>query len=327
MGRTLKLRVALAALLGGLGFLIAGDASAQEDFPQRAIRLVVPFSAGGGDYIARSFIDRLAEHLKQPVVIENRGAGNTTVGTNAVAKAVPDGYTILLVNPQFSTNPTLQPNLAYKTPDDFAPIARIMSYAMHMSAAAKVPVNSIAELIAYAKANPGKLTYGSAGLGSSGHLAMEVFKKMTGTDLLHVPYNGAGPANNALIGGHVDLLFTGMSQVAGSIESGRVKMLGAGCSDRPPPLPNMKTICEQGVPGFESLVWWGILAPAGTPKEIVGKLNAELKQTMADPAVQKRLAVIDGDATVSTPAAFEAFIRSEMKKYGELDWGTAKAGK
>ena len=142
-----------------------------------------------------------------------------------------------------------------------------------VSAAAKVPVDSIQELIAYAKANPGKLTYGSADLGSSGHLAMEVFKKMTGTDLLHVPYNGAGPANNALIGGHVYLLFTGMS------------------------------------------------------KEIVTKLNTELRQTMSDPIVQKRLAVIDGDATVSTPEGFEKFIRSEMKKYGELDWGTTRAEK
>lgn len=312
-----------AAALGWLSVLCAGAVAAAESYPDHPIRLIVPFSAGGGgDYIARALIGKLGEFLGQPLIIENRGAGNTVVGTNAVAKSPPDGYTILLVNPQYTSNPSLQPGLPYKTPDDFESVALIMSYQMHLFASAKAPFNSISELIDYAKKNPGTLNYGSAGLGSSGHIAGELLKTMTGTDIVHVPYNGAGPAANGVIGGHVQLLFTGMSQLKGAMDGGFVKLIGAGCS--PHNNTPVKTICEQGVPGFESLVWWAILAPAGTPRPIVDKLNAAFRHASADPDIQKRFAVIDGDASVSTPERLDKLVHSELLKLSKMTWETAK---
>ena len=312
-----------AAVLGGLALTCAGPSAAAESYPDHPIRFIVPFSAGGGgDYIARALIGKLSDYLGQPLIIENRGAGNTVVGTNAVAKSPPDGYTILLVNPQYTSNPSLQPNLPYKTPEDFESVALIMSYQMHLFANAKVPFNSVPELIDYAKKNPGALNYGSAGLGSSGHIAGELFKKMTGTDIVHIPYNGAGPAANGVIGGHVQLLFTGMSQLQGAMDGGFVKLIGAGCS--PHNKTPVKTICEQGVPGFESLVWWAILAPAGTPRPIVDKLNEAFRHASADPDIQKRFAVIDGDASVSTPEGLDKLVRSELTKLSKMTWETAK---
>lgn len=306
-----------------VGLMLVQPVAANDGYPDRPIRLVVPFSAGGGaDYIARALVTKLSESLGQPVVIENRGAGNTVVGTAAVAKSAPDGYTILLVNPQFAANPSIQPNLPYRTPDDFAPVALVMSYSMHLFANAKAPFNSIPEMIAYAKKNPGALNYGSAGVGSSGHVAGELFKKMTGTDIVHIPYNGAGPATTGVIGGHVQLLFTGMSQLKGAMDGGLVKLIGAGCSPRNN--APAKTICEQGVPGFESLVWWGMLAPAGTPKPIIDRLNEVLRKASADSDIQKRFAVIDGDSTVSTPGEFDALIRSEMAKLATMKWDTPR---
>ena len=315
--RTPRLVVALAA--GSLALSSIGQRAVAETYPDRPIRFVVPFSAGGGgDYIARALLGKLSEYLGQPLIIENRGAGNTVVGTNVVAKSPPDGYTILLVNPQFASNPSLQPNLPYRTPEDFQPVALIMSYAMHLFANSKVPLNSIPELIDHAKKTPGALNYGSAGVGSSGHIAGELFKKMTGTDIVHIPYNGAGPAANGVIGGHVQLLFTGMSQLQGAMDSGLVKLLGAGCSERNK--TPVKTICEQGVPGFESLVWWAVLAPAGTPKPIVAKLNEAFRHAAADPEIQKRFAVIDGDSSVSTPDGLDKLVRSEMAKLSTMTW-------
>jgi tripartite-type tricarboxylate transporter receptor subunit TctC len=318
--RVMRQPFVVAAILAGLALSGIGKAAAAETYPDRPIRFVVPFSAGGGgDYIARALIGKLSEHLGQPLIIENRGAGNTVVGTNVVAKSPPDGYTILLVNPQFASNPSLQPDLPYKTPDDFQSVALIMSYPMHLFAHSKEPFNSIPELIDYAKKNPTALNYGSAGVGSSGHIAGELFKKMTGASIVHIPYNGAGPAANGVIGGHVQLLFTGMSQLQGAMDSGFVKLVGAGCSqhNKAP----VKTICEQGVPGFESLVWWAILAPAGTPKPIVAKLNEAFRHAAADPEVQKRFATMDGDAGVSTPAGLDKLVRSEMAKLSTMTWG------
>jgi tripartite-type tricarboxylate transporter receptor subunit TctC len=311
------------AAFSGLMFFSIGQPAAAQTYPDHPIRFIVPFSAGGGgDYIARALLSKLSDYLGQPLIIENRGAGNTVVGTNVVAKSPPDGYTILLVNPQYTSNPSLQPNLPYKTPDDFQSVALIMSYQMHMFGHAKVPFDSIPGLIDYAKKNPGVLNYGSAGLGSSGHIAGELFKKMTGTDIVHVPYNGAGPAANGIIGGHVQLLFTGMSQLQGAMSSGYVKLIGAGCSEHNK--APVRTICEQGVPGFDSLVWWAILAPAGTPRPIVDKLNAAFRHAAADPDIQKRFAVIDGDASVSTPEALDKLVRSDIAKLSAMTWDAPK---
>ena len=293
--------------------------AAAEIYPNRPVRIVVPFAAGGGgDFIVRAWSEKLSEVLKQPVIIENRGGGNTAAGTDYVSKANPDGYTLLFTSTGLSTNPTLLPNLPFKTPDDFAPIALVITYPFGMAIRSTLDVNSIPELIAYAKKNPGKVSAATSGEGSASHLAAEQFKDATGISLMTVPYRGAGPAMNDVAAGHVDLIFTGMSQIRPFAESKRVKVLASSGLKRLHSAPDVKTIAEQGVKGFNAVVWWGMLAPAGTPKEVVEKMNLALRTSLAHPEVAKRLEVIDGEIRVSTPQEFDTMIREEIVRWRKL---------
>lgn len=290
-----------------------------DDYPSRPVRIVVPFAAGGGgDFIARAWSDKLAATLKQPVIIENRGGGNTVTGTEAVAHAAPDGYTLLLTSPSFATNPTLLPDLPYRTPDDFAPVGQVITYAMGLAARSALPADDIPALIALARKHPGKITIATSGEGSASHLAAALFKAATQADIMEVPYRGAGPALLAVASGQVDLAFTGMSQIRPHLDSKRVKLLATSGRERLQSAPGVKTIAEQGVPGFEAEVWWGVFAPAGTPGPVVDKINQALRASLADPEVARRLRVIDGEVRVSSPAQFEQFVRAEIGRWHAL---------
>ncbi len=288
-------------------------------YPEKAIRIVVPFVAGGGgDFIARAWADKLSETLKQPVIIDNRGGGNTVVGTDIVAKAAPDGYTLLLVSPSIATNPTLLPNLPYKTPEDFTPVGSVITYAMGLGARATLEAKSLQDMLSYARQHPGKLAMATSGEGSATDMAAELFKAATGADILIVPYKGAGQGVLDVASGHVDLLFTGMSQLKPHLDSGRIKLLATSGRNRLKSAPTIPTIAEQGVADFEAIVWWGILAPAGTPDAIIQKLNAALAKSLSHPDVTQRLAVIDGEVRLSSSKEFEIFLNDEIHKWGKL---------
>ncbi|MDO9025950.1 tripartite tricarboxylate transporter substrate binding protein [Zwartia sp.] len=297
----------------------ASHASSAESYPERPIKIVVPFVAGGGgDFIARAWSDKFSEALKQPVIVENRGGGNTVVGTELVTKSAPDGYTLLLVSPTISTNPTLLPNLPYKTPESFTPVGQVITYAMGLAANTALPFNNVTELVAYAKQHPGKLTTATSGEGSATDLAAELFMAATGTKITKIPYKGAGQGVLDVASGHVDILFTGMSQLKPHLDSKRIKLIATSGAQRLKSAPETLTIAEQGYPGFQAVVWWGVLAPAGTPAGIVNKINAALHSSLSQPEVAKRLAVIDGVVAVSSPAEFEAFLRQEIATWGKL---------
>jgi len=293
--------------------------SASERYPEKPIRIVVPFvTGGGGDFIARAWADKLSETLKQPIIIDNRGGGNTVVGTEIVSKAAPDGYTLLLVSPSIATNPTLLPNLPYKTPGDFTPVGSVITYAMGLGARSDLPANNLPELLALARQSPGKLSMATSGEGSATDMAAELFKSATGADIMIVPYKGAGQGVLDVASGHVDLLFTGMSQLKPHLDSQRIKLIATSGKNRLKSAPNVATIAEQGVTGFEAVVWWGILAPAGTPRDIVDKLNQALATSLAHPDVEKRLAIIDGEVRLSSPDEFDHFLREEIIRWGKL---------
>jgi tripartite-type tricarboxylate transporter receptor subunit TctC len=251
------------------------------------------------------------------VIIENRGGGNTVVGTDVVAKAAPDGYTLLLVGASIATNPALIEKLPYKTPEDFTPIGTVITYAMGFAARANLPANNVQELLALEKVQ-GPLSIATSGDGSATALAAELFKGATGVKLMAVPYKGAGPAAIDVASGHVDLLFTGMSQLKPHLESGRLKLLATSGSNRLASAPEVQTIAEQGVKDFEAVVWWGILAPAKTPTAIVTKLNQALATSLNHPDVMKRLAVIDGEVRLSSPQAFETLLKEEIARWAKL---------
>lgn len=288
-------------------------------YPEKPLRIVVPFVAGGGgDFIARAWADKLSETLKQPVIIDNRGGGNTVVGTEIVAKAAPDGYTLLLVSPSIATNPTLLPGLPYKTPEDFKAVGSVITYAMGLGARSSLPAQSLQELLAYARTHPGKLSMATSGEGSATDMAAELFKAATGAEILIVPYKGAGQGVLDVASGHVDLLFTGMSQLKPHLDSQRIKLLATSGKQRLKSAPEIPTIAEQGVEDFEAIVWWGILAPVGTPDAIIQKINHALAKSLAHPDVTKRLAVIDGEVRLSSPQEFDQFLKTEIKKWAKL---------
>ena len=309
----------IAVLLSSLCITVSAAAGPADKYPERPLRIVVPFVAGGGgDFIARAWADKLSEVIKQPVIIENRGGGNTVVGTEQVAKAAPDGYTLLLVSPTISTNPTLLPNLPYKTPEAFAPVAQIITYAMGVAVHAGSSIQNIPDLVAYAKKNPGKVTTATSGEGSATDLAAELFMAKTDTKITKVPYKGAGQGVLDVASGHVDMLFTGMSQLKPQLDGKRIRLIATSGLQRLNSAPEVPTIAEQGYPGFEAVVWWAVLAPAGTPAEIVEKINVALKTSLAHPDVGRRLAVIDGVVKVTSPKEFDTFLRSEIETWRRL---------
>jgi tripartite-type tricarboxylate transporter receptor subunit TctC len=291
---------------------------AREAWPSRFVRLVVPFPPGGGtDAIGRVIAGKLSEIWGQQMVVENRGGGATSLGTEAVVRADPDGYTVLFQSMPLAVNRFLFPALNYDPVADLAPVSLLCEYANIMAVPVTSPARSVADFIANAKAHPGKVTFASSGHGTSVHLSGELFKRMAGVDMLHVPYRGAGPALNDLIPGRVDVMFNNIGAVLPLIQGGKLRGLAVTTAKRAPALPELAPIAET-VPGYDVSSWYAIFAPAKTPPEIIAKLHADIATALADTATKQRLEQLGVIVVGSTPAELAAFFKREMDKWGPL---------
>jgi len=296
--------------------LIATSASAQGSYPNKLIRLVVPFAAGGAvDTVGRSVGEKLGTQMGQPVVIDNKPGANANIGTENVARSPADGYTLLVAANGVVTNNTLYPKLGFNGLKDFAPISRLGYAPLVLVTAASEPYNSVKELIAAAKAKPGEMTYGSAGNGTSGHLAGALLESVGKFDAIHVAYKGGSPALIDLIAGRVSFMLLNPLEVLPHLQSGKLKALAVSGDQRAPMLPNVPTMAEAGLPNFEATVWWTLLAPAGTPADVVARLNAETRKALADPAVRERLNGLGAVITPSSPAEAATFLKNESAKW------------
>jgi len=291
-----------------------------QPFPSKPVRLIVPFPPGGAvDYYARAVQTRLQETLGQPILIENRSGAGGMVGADLVVKAAPDGYTLLVGNiASLAMNVGLYSKMTYDPRKDLTPIIRTVAVNYVMAVHPSVPARSVKELIDYAKANPGKLSYGSAGSGSAPHLATELLKQRAGIDMLHVPFKGGGPMVADLLGGQIHIVIADQANLMPHVKAGKLRALAVGTLERSASYPDIPTIAESGFPGFEARAWQGIAGPANLPADIVTQLNAAFAKAMAFPEVHQRL--LDGglDPITGTPEAFAAFIRSEIDKWSRV---------
>ncbi len=299
--------------------VIAGIGCASAiDYPTRTVKWIVPYPPGGTtDVLARIMAQWLSEKMGQQFVIENKpGAGNN-IGVEVVVNAPPDGYTILLVNPANGINATLYKNLPFDFIRDIAPVAGLVRAPNVMEVNPKFPAKTVAEFIAHCKANPGKVNMASSSSGTSTHLSGELFKSMTGCNMLHVPYKGANPVLAALIAGEVDVFFDNLPSSAGHIKGGRIRALAVTSAQREPSMPELPTVAET-VPGYEATAWFGIGMPRGTPREVIEKLNAEVNRALADPKMRERLAELGGKPIAGTPEDFGRVIAAETEKWAKV---------
>ncbi|MET0858324.1 MAG: tripartite tricarboxylate transporter substrate binding protein, partial [Telluria sp.] len=280
----------------------AFNALAADAYPSKPIKWVVPFPPGGAmDVIARTLGDKLARSMKQPVIIENRPGAGGAIGSGVVAKAEPDGHTMMIVSIGHAVNPSIYPKLAYDATRDFEPVSLVGIVPNVLVAHPAVKANNVKELIALAKAQPGKITYASAGNGTTVHLSAELFNSMAGVDIMHVPYKGSAPAVTDLMGGQVNIMFDSVSSAKPYIDSGKLKALAVTTSKRSSVLPNVPTIAEAGLPGYELSGWYAVFVPAKTPKPIVDRLNAELVKALKETDVRARFTQIGAEPVGSTP--------------------------
>ncbi|HEX7892458.1 MAG TPA: tripartite tricarboxylate transporter substrate binding protein [Ramlibacter sp.] len=309
------IRLLAAAFLG----IVAASASAQ-GFPDRGVKFVVPYPPGGfNDTLARVSSEKLAKAWNQSVVVENKPGGNTTLGNVFVAKAPADGYTILITPLPFSALPGLYgANLPYDALKDFQPLVWAGSTMNALVVRNDLPVSNVREFIEYAKKNPGKMNFGSTGSGSSNHLSMELFMKMTGAKLAHIPYKGSAPAVTALLAGEIDALFDNVPNVVQHIRAGKMKAIGVSGLQRSALLPDVPTVAEAGVPGYEVNVWFGMQVPAGTPRPVVEKLNRDIVTLLKEPDVVKRFHDQGVEVVASTPDQFSTLVKSEVAKWTQL---------
>lgn len=317
--RRLPAIAALITLLS-IGIHAHGEDSASlASYPNRPIRLITPAPPGGTtDFLARILGPLLAEALKSPIVIDNRGGAGGLVAAEITAKASPDGYTLLMAYSSHTTIVSLNPKATYRAVDDYQPITQVTSAPLVLVVNPQLPVNSAKDLITYGKANPDKLNFGSAGNGSGAHMSLELFKYMTGLPAQHIPYKGMGPAVVDLLGGQVQGMFAGMLPIQPLLRAGRVRALAVTSLQRSPALPNLPTIAETGVPGYDVATWYGVLAPAGVPKPIVARLNKEIVAILMTPEVRQRLQNDGANVIASTPAAFEKMMRIEVAKWAKV---------
>jgi tripartite-type tricarboxylate transporter receptor subunit TctC len=300
--------VAAAAAL-----LSASAVNAQSQWPDRPIKFVVHVAAGGGfDLMARILADRLSRQLPQPIVVENNGSGAGVVAARMVARAEPDGYTFLFVGPGFASVPFLHKQKPYDPTSDFVPVSLVTRFPQLLVIKPSLPAKDLREFIALAKSEPGKLTFGSSGVGGAAHLPAELFMHLANVTMVHVPFRGGGPASAALLGGQIDMLFDGIAPQQGNIDAGRVRALGVTTKERSPLLPDMPAIAE-ALPGYQFPLWTGLFAPAKTPKPIVDRLGDEIGKAMQDPETRKRYNDVKLEAVGSSPAEFEAFFREQLK--------------
>ena len=304
--------LAIAALLSALP-------SRAQDYPSRTIRFIVPFGAGGPtDVFTRAIAEELRKELNQPYMLDNRPGAGTIIGTAEAARAAPDGYTLLMVSATQTTVETLSPNKPYKLMRDFVPVASLMNSELVMVVHPSVPANNLAEFIALAKAKPGTLNYASSGIGSNYHMAAELVKNLAGIDIVHVPYKGSTGARNDIIAGQVDMMFDSVPTMAPMIETGRVKPLGTSGRVRSSALPNVPTLAEAGIPGYEATIWLGVMAPAGTPQAIVDRLNTEIGKILARPDIAAAWRAQGANPMIMKPDAFGGYMQSEIERWAKV---------
>jgi len=299
--------------------LLAATAALAQPYPSRPIRLIVGFAPGGGvDINARMLAPRLTEHLGQQVVVENVPGAGTNIANERVAKSAPDGHTLLINTAAVAINMSLYRNLPFDTLRDFAPVSVFSESPNVLVVNAKLAAQNVKELVAMARSAPGKLNYSSAGVGTTQHLAAELFKLRTGTFIVHIPYKGTAPSMTALIAGEVDLSFANIPSIQGHLKSGRLRALAATAARRDPQLPEVPTMKEAGVEGVEVVVWYGVLAPAGTPREIVQKLSEGVQRATRDADVRKRMVEQGAEPVGSTPEEFAKLLRQEVARWAEV---------
>ena len=300
-------------------WIVAALPAAAQDYPSRSVRVIVPFGAGGPtDVFTRAIAEELNKSLKQAFVMENRPGAGTIIGTDAAAKSPPDGYTLLMMSATQTTTETLVPNKPFKLMRDFVPVASLLNSELVMVVHPSVGVSTVQEFIALAKSKPGALNYASSGVGSNYHMAGELFKNLTGTDILHVPYKGSTGARNDIISGQIEMMFDSVPTMAQMVQSGRVKALGTTGKVRSTILPDVPTLSEAGVPGYEATMWVGVMAPAGTPQPIVDLLNREINKVLVRPDVRATWEKQGAVPMTMKPNEFGVYIQSEIEKWAKL---------
>jgi tripartite-type tricarboxylate transporter receptor subunit TctC len=318
MGKTMANTLTKAMILA-LGTLASHPALAQA-YPAKPIRLVVPFPPGGStDIVARIVAQKLSDRLGQQVVVENRGGAGGTIGAEAVAKAAPDGYTLVLgTTSTHAVAPNVYAKIGYDPVKDFAPISLVAVTPYLLVVNPSMNVKSLPEFVGYVKARPGKLNYASAGTGSTTHLAMEMLKDAAGLYIVHIPYNGNGPAGTAVIAGQVEILFGSLPAVLPHAKSGRVRPIAVGTPKRSPSLPEVPTVAESGFPGFDASLWLAVMAPAGTPAPVVDRLHKEIVAAIATPDAADALSKAGAEPITSTPAELAAMVKDGVDKYAKV---------
>ena len=306
--------IALALLsLGSFGSALA------QDYPARQVRMIVPFGAGGpADVYARIIAQHLSEQLKQTFIVENRPGAGSIIGTDAVAKSPPDGYTLLVMSNTHTTNESLVASKPFQLMRDFAPVAPLNYSDLIMVVHPSVPAKDLKEFIALAKKDPGKLNYASSGVGTPYHMAGELFKSMSETDIVHVPHKASGEARNAVIGGHVQMMFDAITTMAPNVTAGQVRALGTTGTKRSELTPDVPTVAEAGVPAYEATIWLGVMAPAGTPQPIVDKLNAEIAKVINRADVKENWAKQGAVPLGMSPAEFDKYLRADIEKWARV---------
>jgi tripartite-type tricarboxylate transporter receptor subunit TctC len=315
MTARMTLRLALSVLLLGL----AAQAASAQDYPTRPVKMIVPFGGGGpADVYARVLAQHLGEALKQPFVVENRPGAGSIIGTDAVAKSEPDGYTLLVMSNTHTVNETLVPNKPFRLMEDFVAVAPINYSDLMMVVHPSVPAKDVREFIALAKSKPGTLNYASSGPGTPYHMAGELFKAMSGTDIVHVPHKASGEARNSVLGGHVQMMFDAVTTMSTNAKAGTVKALGTTGAKRSDLTPDIPTVAEAGVPGYEATIWLGVMAPAKTPRAIVDRLNAEIARVINRPDVKEAWAKQGAVPMVMSAREFDAFLRKDVEKWADV---------
>jgi tripartite-type tricarboxylate transporter receptor subunit TctC len=293
--------------------------AAAETYPSRPVRFIVPFGAGGpADVFARVLAQHLSEQMKGSFVVEDRPGAGSMVGTDVVAKSTPDGYTLLVMSNTHTTNESLMPNKPYELMRDFVPVAPVNYSDLLMVVHPSVKAKDLKEFIALAKANPGQLNYASSGPGTPYHMAGELFKAMSGTKIVHVPHKASGDARNSVIGGHVQMMFDAITTMRALAEAGQVRALATTGLKRSPLMPDVPTVSEAGVPGYEATIWLGIMAPKGTPDDIVKLLNAEINKVIDLPDVRDAWTKQGAVAMHMTPPEFDAYLRKDIEKWANV---------
>jgi tripartite-type tricarboxylate transporter receptor subunit TctC len=310
------------ALIGpaALAASLAGPSLAQGAYPERPITLMVPFPAGGStDLVARVVAERMGTELGQPIIVENRGGAGGNIGSAAVAKADPDGYTILMGTvATHALNPALYRKMPYDAVADFAPVALLVVVPNVLVVNPDFPAKNVQELVALLKEKPGEYSYASSGNGTPLHLSGELFKTMAGVDMVHIPYKGAGPALIDVMGGHVPIMFDNLPSSTEHIRAGKLRGLAVTTAQRAPSMPDLPTVAESGLPGYETYTWNALFAPAGTPKEVIDRLNAAGRTAVADPAVQAKLQDVGAVPKGSTPEELASHVKAELEKWAPI---------